>query len=289
VFERLSEHGRQVIVLAQDEARSLGHDQLGSEHILLGLLRLDDELVELLGDPADLRARVVELVGYGESAVTGQIRFTPNAVAVVKRAAAGAASSAVGPLELALALLSLPEDATASRALSAQGVSAAAARAEILTLSGDAPVLQREPAGLGPVTLRVLETAARHAEDVPVGAEHILLALVLEVPDLASRTIGVADGGVVQERLARLLDGPERPRGRAGGRDIAILEAALRNAEAAGADAVSPEHLLLGLLEAAPDVVARATVDLAAMEATVRAWRVQHDDEPSGPSTCCSG
>jgi ATP-dependent Clp protease ATP-binding subunit ClpC len=281
VFERLSEHGRQVIVLAQDEARSLGHEKLGSEHILLGLLRLDDELVELFGDPADLRARVVELVGYGESAVTGQIEFTPNAVACVKQAAANAATSTVGPLELALALLSLPETATASRALRAHGVPAAAARDEILALGGDAPLPDDRPAGLGPVTLRVLETAARHAEDVPVAAEHILLALVLEVPDLASRTIGIADGGLVQERLAGLLDGPERPRAAAGGQDIAILEAALRNAEEAGAEEVSPQHLLLGLLEVAPGVVARAAVDLAAIEATVRAWRVPKD-------TCCS-
>jgi ATP-dependent Clp protease ATP-binding subunit ClpA len=282
VFERLSEHGRQVIVLAQDEARSLGHEKLGSEHILLGLLRLDDELVELFGDPADLRARVVELVGYGESAVTGQIEFTANAVACVKQAAASAATSTVGPLELALALLSLPETATASRALRAHGVPAAAARDEILALGGDAPLPDDRPAGLGPVTLRVLETAARHAEDVPVAAEHILLALVLEVPDLASRTIGIADGGLVQERLAGLLDGPERPRAAAGGQDIAILEAALRNAEEAGAEEVSPQHLLLGLLEVAPGVVARAAVDLAAIEGTVRAWRVPKDDEPTG-------
>ena len=56
-----------MVVLALDEARSLGHDHIGSEHLLLGLLRLDDELVELLGDPADVRRRVVEIVGEGAS------------------------------------------------------------------------------------------------------------------------------------------------------------------------------------------------------------------------------
>jgi ATP-dependent Clp protease ATP-binding subunit ClpA len=270
VFERFSEHGRQVVVLAQDEARSLGHDRLGSAHMLLGLLRLDDDLVEVLGDPAELRARVVEIVGHGESQPTGQIQFTPNALATLQQAAALSAASRVGPLQIALGLLTLPDGATALKALRARGVSAEAARDEILALAYASQERSDETVGLSPASLRVLETAARHAEDVPVGAEHILLALVLEVPDLAVRTIGIADGGIVQERLARLLDGPERPRAAAGGRDIAILEAALRNAEQAGKELVTPEDLLLGLLEVAPDVVARATVDLAAMEATLR-------------------
>jgi ATP-dependent Clp protease ATP-binding subunit ClpC len=273
VFERFSEQGRQAVVLAQDEARSLGHDRLGSEHVLLGLLRLDDDLVGILGDPADLRSRVVEIVGHGESQLTGGIQFTPNAVAAMQQAVASSGASKVGPLQIALGVLMLPDEATALQALRAQGVSAEAAREEILALAGESPQPTDEPAGLSPVSLRVLETAARHAEDVPVGAEHILLALVLEVPDLAARTIGLADGGIVQERLAGLLDGPERPRGAAGGRDIAILEAALRNAQKAGKEFVTPEDLLLGLLEVAPDVVARATVDLAAMEATLRDGR----------------
>jgi hypothetical protein len=273
VFERFSEQGREVVVLAQDEARSLGHDRLGSEHVLLGLLRLDDDLVGILGDPADLRSRVVEIVGHGESQLTGQIQFTPNAVAALQQAVASSGASKVGPLQIALGVLMLPDEATALQALRAQGVSAEAAREEILALAGESPQPTDEPAGLSPVSLRVLETAARHAEDVPVGAEHILLALVLEVPDLAARTIGLADGGIVQERLAGLLDGPERPRGAAGGRDIAILEAALRNAQKAGKEFVTPEDLLLGLLEVAPDVVARAAVDLAAMEAMVRDGR----------------
>ena len=168
-------------------------------------------------------------------------------------------------------------------------------------------------------TLRVLETAARHAEDVPLGAEHILLALVLEVPDLALARSASPTAGSCSERLAGLLDGPERPRS-ARGRDIAILEAALRNAQESGADEVTPQHLLLGLLEVAPDVVARAAVDLAAIEGDGRAaWRVAgrrraarrgstgsrgpratrspvrstrracSTTPTSGPSTCCSG
>jgi ATP-dependent Clp protease ATP-binding subunit ClpA len=282
VFERFSEQARQVVVLAQDEARSLGHDHIGSEHLLLGLLRHDDDLADLLGDSADARRRVVEIVGEGESEVgsPGQIPFTRNCRNVLMQAASESGGALVGPLQIALALLSLPGEATAIKALRALGVSVESARAEILGLPQPPPERDSENRGLSPDAQRVLETAARHAEDGALEPEHLLLALVLEVPDLAARTIGVADGGIVGERLARLLDGPERSRAGGGRRDIAVLEAALRNAQQAGKELVTPEDLLLGLLEVAPDVVARATVDLAAMEATIRSWKVPDDHEP---------
>ncbi|MEO9173926.1 MAG: Clp protease N-terminal domain-containing protein, partial [Gaiellales bacterium] len=281
MFERFSEHGRQVIVLAQDEARSLGHQQIGSEHLLLGLVRQDDDLFELLGDPADLRARVVELVGHGDSASPHQLRFSEHAMAAVTQAVVEASGSRVGPHELAVALLALPDDATALQALRAHGVVPDAARDEISGIRAPLPPSQDEPGGLSPASLRVLETAARHAEDVPVEPEHILLALVLEVPDLAAPTLGVADGQIVMDRLARMLDGPQRPDSTAGVRGITVIESALRNAEQAGKALVEPEHILLGLLEVGPDVVARATVDLGAMEASIRASESSEPDESS--------
>jgi ATP-dependent Clp protease ATP-binding subunit ClpA len=281
VFERFSEQARQVVVLALDEARSLGHDHIGSEHLLLGLLRLDDDLVELLGDPADMRRRVVEIVGEGASEVgsPGQLPFTSHGRDVIVQAGSRSEGVLVGPAEIVLALLALPPDATAIRALRAHGVSIGDVRDEIAGLRQTATIEpEGENRGLSLDAQRVLETAARHAEDSPLEPEHLLLALVLVVPDLAARTLGIADGGIVGERLARLLDGPERAHAGAARRDIAVLESALRNAQQAGKELVTPEDLLLGLLEVAPDVVARATVDLAAMEATIRSWRVPDED-----------
>jgi ATP-dependent Clp protease ATP-binding subunit ClpA len=281
VFERFSEQARQVVVLALDEARSLGHDHIGSEHLLLGLLRLDDDLVELLGDPADMRRRVVEIVGEGASEVgsPGQLPFTSHGRDVIVQAGSRGEGVLVGPAEIVLALLALPPDATAIRALRAHGVSIGDVRDEIAGLRQTATIEpEGENRGLSLDAQRVLETAAQHAEDSPLEPEHLLLALVLVVPDLAARTLGIADGGIVGERLARLLDGPERAHAGAARRDIAVLESALRNAQQAGKELVTPEDLLLGLLEVAPDVVARATVDLAAMEATIRSWRVPDED-----------
>jgi ATP-dependent Clp protease ATP-binding subunit ClpC len=85
VFERFSERARQVVVLAQGEARDLGHDSIGTEHLLLGLLREEQGLaahvLESLGITLDeTRASVERIVGRGPaSAATGQIPFTPEA------------------------------------------------------------------------------------------------------------------------------------------------------------------------------------------------------------------
>jgi ATP-dependent Clp protease ATP-binding subunit ClpA len=280
VFERLSEQGRLVLVLAEDEARSLGHDHISSGHLLLGLLRQDDDLVEILGDPEAVRRRVVELLGLGEESEPGPIPYSPRAKSVIDVALSESHPSSIGPLELAVVLLMLPKESTAIRALDALGVAPRAAGARVLAIRSGGPAPTDEPGGLGRATRRVLATAARHAEDEDVRAEHILLALVLEVPDLTSRTLGVVDGQIVQERLAGLLEGPERPSA-PGGQDIAILEAALKNVDHESNDVVTPEHLLLGVLEVAPDVVARTAVDLPAMEATIRAWRIAADDEPT--------
>jgi ATP-dependent Clp protease ATP-binding subunit ClpC len=84
VFERFTERARQVVVLAQDEARALKHNYIGAEHILLGLLREDEGLgagvLESLGVTLDgVREQVERIVGTGDDATTGQIPFTPRA------------------------------------------------------------------------------------------------------------------------------------------------------------------------------------------------------------------
>jgi len=84
VFERFTERARQVVVLAQDEARELRHNYIGTEHLLLGLIREEQGLaarvLAALGVTLDdARGRVRAVVGEGEEATTGQIPFTPRA------------------------------------------------------------------------------------------------------------------------------------------------------------------------------------------------------------------
>jgi ATP-dependent Clp protease ATP-binding subunit ClpC len=89
VFERFDEQARQVLVLAQDEARALKHNYLGVEHFLLGLFRQEKgiaaEALEPLGIPVEeIRAEVARIVGQGDIAPTGQIPFTPRAKKVLE-------------------------------------------------------------------------------------------------------------------------------------------------------------------------------------------------------------
>jgi ATP-dependent Clp protease ATP-binding subunit ClpC len=89
-FERFTERARQVVVLAQDEARLLRHNYIGTEHLLLGLLREEEGLaarvLEELGVTlAAVRSQVERIVGLGdEVATTGQIPFTPRAKKVLE-------------------------------------------------------------------------------------------------------------------------------------------------------------------------------------------------------------
>jgi ATP-dependent Clp protease ATP-binding subunit ClpC len=84
MFERFTYQARQVIVQAQEEARLLSHNYIGTEHILLGLLREGDGvaarvLVSLGVSLADARGHVEEIIGRGQRAPSGHIPFTPRA------------------------------------------------------------------------------------------------------------------------------------------------------------------------------------------------------------------
>jgi len=85
MFERFTERARQVVVLAQDEARTFAHDYIGTEHILLGLLREPNGLAASVLESLEIsyegaRAQVERMVGKGNAnGATGEIPFTPRA------------------------------------------------------------------------------------------------------------------------------------------------------------------------------------------------------------------
>jgi ATP-dependent Clp protease ATP-binding subunit ClpC len=89
MFERFTDQARRAVVLAQEEARELNHSYIGTEHLLLGLLREDDggaaaalASLEVGLDPA--REQVAEIVGRGQHAPSGHIPFTPRAKKVLE-------------------------------------------------------------------------------------------------------------------------------------------------------------------------------------------------------------
>jgi hypothetical protein len=84
VFEKFTQGARQAVVLTQEEARALNHNYIGTEHILLGLIREEEgaaaRVLESLGVTLDrVREMVVAIVGRGTDPSSGQIPFTPRA------------------------------------------------------------------------------------------------------------------------------------------------------------------------------------------------------------------
>ena len=84
MFERFTDRARRVIVLAQEEARGLKHNYIGTEHLLLGLIHEGDgvaaKAMEMSGlNLEEVRGAVIELIGEGEKPVEGHIPFTPRA------------------------------------------------------------------------------------------------------------------------------------------------------------------------------------------------------------------
>ena len=89
MFERFTDRARRVVVLAQEEARLLNHNHIGTEHILLGLIHEGEgvaaKALESLGISLEaVRAQVEEIIGQGQSAPTGHIPFTPRAKKVLE-------------------------------------------------------------------------------------------------------------------------------------------------------------------------------------------------------------
>ena len=89
MFERFTDRARRVVVLAQEEARMLNHNYIGTEHILLGLIHEGEgvaaKALESLGISLEaVRSQVEEIIGQGQQAPSGHIPFTPRAKKVLE-------------------------------------------------------------------------------------------------------------------------------------------------------------------------------------------------------------
>src|ERR1700752_4925464 len=102
MFERFTERARQVGVLAQEEARTLKHNYIGTEPILLGLLREEEGLAARVLESLDItvervRAQVVRIGGSGEEVTSGELPFTPRSTSPRTRRRSATRSSACCP------------------------------------------------------------------------------------------------------------------------------------------------------------------------------------------------
>jgi ATP-dependent Clp protease ATP-binding subunit ClpC len=150
MFERFTERARQVVVLAQAEARALKHNYIGTEHLLLGLLREEEGLAsrvlrELGVTLEEVRAQVARIVGQGDELTTGQIPFTPRAKKVMElslREALSLNHNYIGTEHILLGIVR-ENEGVAVRILLDLGVDAERIRDEVIRLLGGPAAVER--------------------------------------------------------------------------------------------------------------------------------------------------
>ena len=141
MFERFTDRARRVVVLAQDEARGLKHNYIGTEHLLLGLISEGEgvaakalETMRIKGEA--VRASVIEIIGEGEKPVEGHIPFTPRAKRVFElslREALQLGHNYIGTEHLLLGLLKEGEG-VAAQVLTKQGADSAQVRQTVIQM-----------------------------------------------------------------------------------------------------------------------------------------------------------
>jgi ATP-dependent Clp protease ATP-binding subunit ClpC len=167
MFERFTDQTRQVVVLAQEEARLMRHGHIGTEHLLVGLARVgDDVATPMLADhgltPEKTRAEVVAIIGVGNVEPGGQLPFTPaahDALEATLRESLELGHDRVEPAHLLLGVLR-QRDSVARRVLAGAGAHPTESREEVerrlAETTGDTLPL-RSPLADGELLLQILE------------------------------------------------------------------------------------------------------------------------------------
>jgi ATP-dependent Clp protease ATP-binding subunit ClpC len=173
MFERFTDRARRVVVLAQEEARMLNHNYIGTEHILLGLIHEGEgvaaKALESLGISLDaVRRQVEEIIGQGQQAPSGHIPFTPRAKKVLElslREALQLGHDYIGTEHILLGLIREGEG-VAAQVLVRLGADLNRVRQQVIQLlhgdQGQEPAAAGAPSETPPSTSLVLDQFGRN-------------------------------------------------------------------------------------------------------------------------------
>jgi ATP-dependent Clp protease ATP-binding subunit ClpC len=173
MFERFTDRARRVVVLAQEEARMLNHNYIGTEHILLGLIHEGEgvaaKALESLGISLEgVRQQVEEIIGQGQSAPSGHIPFTPRAKKVLElslREALQLGHNYIGTEHILLGLIREGEG-VAAQVLVKLGADLNRVRQQVIQLlhgyQGKEPAAAGGPQEAAPSTSLVLDQFGRN-------------------------------------------------------------------------------------------------------------------------------
>ena len=212
MFERFTDRARQTVVLAQEEARRLGHSYIGTEHLLLGLLREGEgvaaQALSRMGiSLADVRSDVVRIIGEASDSPSGHIPFTPRSKKVLElslREAMQMGHNYIGTEHILLGLVREGEG-VAAQVLVGRGADLNRVRAMVLAeLQNIGPGSR----GAGPRRTAGGEEALSGAQQLAgasaVGSHHLLEALARSEDSLASKVL--ISLGIDADTLAAKID-----------------------------------------------------------------------------------
>jgi ATP-dependent Clp protease ATP-binding subunit ClpC len=203
VFERFTERARQVVVLAQDEARELRHNYIGTEHLLLGVLREEEgvgaRVLQRLGVTVDeARAQLERIIGRGdEPPASGQIPFTPRAKKVLELAlkeALALGHKFIGTEHILLGIARV-DDGVAASILSSFDADAETIRDEVVRTLGGRAVYPRPLPASSAESIRSRPPVERRVLDF--GKSFVTLPEALAIGGIVGAGLGVLIGWAI--------------------------------------------------------------------------------------------